>query len=190
MSHNATLGGAELKLWNESGTNRVRIGDSHPAYRKLIKMSSLVPAGQHYIKSVRRPHHREFEAIVNSRVWHLAGKSQQDSCTSHHSFGSFSARPDRRALLRFAVVVPLPSTRTGSPRRAIRPIGRRHRDLQGPQHARCPRSARANLHYRAARHLADRRPVRNVTRDRREMMTADHDLCPDNPFTLTVSSRL
>src|ERR1700692_890050 len=30
LYHNATLGKAVLKMWNESGTNRGRIGDSEP----------------------------------------------------------------------------------------------------------------------------------------------------------------
>ncbi len=79
MSHNATLGDAELKLWNESGTNRVRIGDSHPAYRRLIKMSSLAPVTRHYIKPIMRPRDCETSAIVNSWSRDLRGKSQQDS---------------------------------------------------------------------------------------------------------------
>lgn len=124
MSHNATLGGAELKLWNESGTNRVRIGDSHPAYRRLIKMSSLVPASQHYIKSVRRPHHREFEAIVNSRSRHLCGKSQQDSLHVAPFLRQLSARPDRRALYCvFAVVRTVAVDTNWVASSAARPIG-------------------------------------------------------------------
>ena len=79
MSHNATLGGAELKLWNESGTNSVRIGDSHPARRRLPKMSSLVSANRHYIKFMTIQQAGESDAIVNLRSRQLHGKSQQDS---------------------------------------------------------------------------------------------------------------